>query len=545
MDAGFRCNRPGQVMGAAATLPQLWLRRCNDWAAQPALRFKQRGIWCGIGWGEYRALAEAFALALRDAGLQRGDVVALLSENRAELLVADMAIQALGLVSCALDPALPIPQLAAQLGHSRARLLLAGNAAPAALLHQARQHCPGLLAVLSLDGGAAESYVGWLARGTQIARDEPQAFAASIAAGRPDDAAVLCFSRNGRPVWLTQQLLLHHAEAVAPRFDPGDAARSLSILPFAWPTERLFTAVYPLHRGYVVHFPEDAGTILNNLREIEPQLIVAPPRLWEKLRDQTELALQDAIPLAQHAYRRAMYSGGASWLAGYTRRNLRRQLGLAGLRQAISYGAPLAPELVHWYSRLGIELRQAYGMAETAGLSVLLGEAALPGFEVSGADGAEIRLHGPGLPASVASGDLGWRNAQGDLQLVLRDRPGAGTAKMQLEGCIRLSPYIADAVIQESACLILANEEGVAKFAQDQLIPFSDMESLLRHPQVVVLLQAEVARAAAAQEQGNGLAVAKVDVLPPLAAVEAAGWLTPLLRLDHAALARGYRRHAA
>jgi long-chain acyl-CoA synthetase len=535
---------PTAVGGPPRTLPQLWMQRCREWALRPALRYKHRGVWQTITWGEYRGQAEAFGLAIESLGLRPGDCVAMVSRNRPELLIADMATQARGLVSCVLDPSLSDDALDRQLRESRCRLLVIGGTDPLPMARRAAALGLGLAGIIAFDAapeaGGVLSFQSLLAGGRKAALESPTAFDETVAAGEPHQEAILCFSlgSTGEPkaVRLPQHILLHQAVAVAPSFPLPGESRSLSILPFGMLAERLFASVYPLHSGCVVHFPEGAGTELGNLREVSPELLFAPPRLWEKLLASTELAVQDAVTIAQWAYGKASSGGGPRWLADVAARGLKRQIGLGNLRQAVTYGAPASSGLVEWYARLGISLRQVYGFAEAGGLCAILGEQVLPGYALKHGGEGDIAVRPPGGNERhwLSSGDTGRRDAQGRLDLVMRPQWSETEDVVSTQNAIRLSPYICDAIVAGGECFVLPDEEGLAKFAQDRLIPFTDLASLARHPAVNEVISGEVT----ARVGDRSWQALSIRVLPPRAAwgESEKDWLTPFQRLRPTAL---------
>jgi long-chain acyl-CoA synthetase len=303
--------------------------------------------------------------------------------------------------------------------------------------------------------------------------------------------------------------------------------------------------------GLVVHFPENSGTVFNDLREVEPQVVFAPPRFWEKLHSQVALFMRDAVAPARWVYARALADAQARqapylqgtgparepkllerWVAALAFYNLRRFLGLARVKSALTGAAPVPPDLVRWYLALGIELREAFGMTETCGFvsatrpgAVRLGWAGVPGpgMEVRLGAGDELLIRGPnvfkgywGQPQTTAealdaegwlhTGDCAELSPQGEI--AIRDRikdilitsGGKNITPSQIENLLKFSPYITDAVAVGDGrrfitALVMLDHEQVARYAQEQQVPYTDFASLARAPEVVALIGEQVALA--------------------------------------------------
>ena len=325
---------------------------------------------------------------------------------------------------------------------------------------------------------------------------------------------------------------------------PGD--RSISFLPLCHIAERMASVFNPLAMGLVVHFPESASTVFNDMREVAPHVLFAPPRFWEKLHSQIDLFMRDAIAPARWVYglaRRQSQAFTQAQLQGQAPQaslplkllralafgHIRVFLGLQNVKSALTGAAPVPPELVRWFMDCGIELREAFGMTETCGFctatpagGVRLGWAGLPAphTELKIGPQDEIWVRGDnvfggywGQPERTReaidadgwlhTGDCGEIGEHG--YLAVRDRikdilitsAGKNITPSHIESQLKFSPYITDAVVigdgrHYLTCLIMIDQEHVARFAQDQQVPYTDFASLTRAPEVLALLQAEL-----------------------------------------------------
>jgi long-chain acyl-CoA synthetase len=149
----FASSTPAPMQGCD-TPQKLWRQRCSQWADLPALRHKKKGIWHTVTWSGYFEQARAVGLALSHQGLQTGQAVAILSENRPEWLYADMGAQAMGLIGVGLYPTASAEQVAFIVQDSGARVLIVENQEQLDKALAVRGQCPELqhIVVIDLEG---------------------------------------------------------------------------------------------------------------------------------------------------------------------------------------------------------------------------------------------------------------------------------------------------------------------------------------------------------------------------------------------------------
>lgn len=543
------------------TPAQVFRHRCREWASQPALRHKQQGLWKTTRWSDYYGHVRAVALALKDQGLQRGEVVCVLAENRPEWLYVDMAAQCMGLVGNGIYPTSSAGQLQHILVDSGTRVLFVENQEQLDKAMEVRQHCPQLdrIVVMEREGlrgfsdPAVSFFDDFLAHGLGLVATHAAEFEASIDATKPEDLAFLVYTSGttGAPkgAMIMNRNLVFQLSLASDYLNtvPGD--KSVSFLPLCHIAERMSSVYNPLALGLIVHFPENSGTVFNDMREVAPHLVFAPPRFWEKMYSQIDLFMRDAIAPARWVYNTARVWGAASveaqltgkpvptsgplnrlvqWLA---LRNVRIFLGLQNVKSALTGAAPVPPDLIRWYLGCGIELREAFGMTETTGFCTATPQGALrlgwagikaPGTEIKIAAENEILIRGDNvfggywnLPEKTRESldDEGWLHTgdcgeiDGDGYLAIRDRikdilitsGGKNVTPSHIESLIKFSPYVTDAVVigdgrKYLTCLVMIEQEHVARYAQEQQIPYTDFGSLTRAPEVIALIHAEIER---------------------------------------------------
>ena len=394
----------------------------------------------------------------------------------------------------------------------------------------------------------------FMARGQVLASapDGAQRFDAAIDAGQADDIAFLVYTSGttGMPkgAMVANRNLVFQVASAPQYLNLELQDRTLSFLPLCHIAERMGTVYNPLAIGPVVHFPENSSTVFNDAREVRPHLLFGPPRFWEKMYSQVTLAMQDAIPLARWAYRRVTAEGAAlsdlrlagqpapAWrqwryrlLQKLVFSNLRSFLGLGQVKTALTGAAPVPPDLLKWTMSIGIDLIESYGLTETCGFCTATPPERIKiGFAGTRALGTEVRIgpdeeilvRGPNvfagywnLPGKTAeaidvegwlhTGDCGELDADGYLRVkdrikdIIITSGGKNITPSLIENQIKISPYIADAVIIGEArryvtCLVMIDLDNVAKVAQDRQIPYTDFASLTRAPEVVSLIRGEI-----------------------------------------------------
>lgn len=586
------------------TPARLFRLRSQQWRDVPALRRKRRGLWESVTWSEYYANVRAIALELHAIGIERNAVVCVLAENRPEWLYVDMAAQCMGFAGNGIYPTSSIDQVLYILQDSGAQAVFVENQEQLEKVLAVREQCPSLktIVVMERDGlrGLSDPQVSFfddfLLAGQRRSDTDAALFEQRIDAGRAEDLSFLVYTSGttGAPkgaMILNSNVMFQLTQVKAYLdVDPGD--KSISFLPLCHIAERMSTVFNPLAVGLIVHFPENSGTVTNDLREVAPHVLFAPPRFWEKMYSQIDLFMRDAIPLARWAYGKARESGAQvvdaklnhqpipsqPWTTQLVRwaalRNVKVFLGLQNVRCALTGAAPVPAELIRWFLTCDIELREAYGMTETAGFcastpkgGIKLGWAGMksPGTEMRIGAENEIQIRGPNvfggywkLPEKTAeaidaegwlgTGDCGELDEQG--YLAIRDRlkdilitsGGKNITPSHIESLLKFSPYITDAVVigdgrNYLTCLVMLDQEHVARHAQEQQIPYTDYTSLARAPAIAALIRTEIERInpqLARVEQVKDFRI--IDTLLTAEDEE----LTPTMKLKRKVIARKY-----
>jgi len=426
-----------------------------------ALRYKKHGLYHDISWAEYLDQVEACASALVDAGVRPGDRVGLLAENRAEWLVADIAIMAVGAINVPPHAPLTAQQVRFQFQETGVRWAFVSSSTQLDKIKQIRDELIDLQGVVLFDRHAdfdVLSWDGFLQRGRQTLGANRAELARRSAALGADDLATIMYTSgttgNPKGVMLTHGNLLTNARATNDASPRGAGAVLLAWLPFSHIYARTVDHYLAIVEGVPLCLAESAETLVQNLAEIQPTHMCSVPRFYEKALAAT------AGPDAQESQRRlrGLFGPRLAWLS--------------------SGGAPLPPAVAKAYHQAGLLVLQGYGLTESSPVisfnrkeSYKLDSVgrAIPGVEIKiGADG-EVMTRGPHVMKGywknpqattvairdgwLCTGDLGALDGDGFLTITGRKKEllvlssGKKIVPAHIEGLLVGDPCIDQAVV--------------------------------------------------------------------------------------------------
>ena len=370
-------------------LVTMFFTRASEKGDAPFLWAKSEGRWRSISWRETAEQVSSLAAALRRIGLKPGDLVVLVSENRPEWCIADLAIMAAGCVS------VPAYTTNTERDHqhilddsgARAAIVSTRKLARALLPAATRSsRCEHVIGIEPLPSGQ-ESNVSFHAWHDLIASEKPDvaATAAGAAFGRDDLACLIYTSGTGgapRGVMQHHGAILHNVEgctAIISEDFGWEEEIFLSFLPASHAYEHSGGQFFPIGLGAQIYYSEGLEKLASNIEEVRPTIMVVVPRLFEVLRQRILKSVEKQGALTNYLLMRALsigakdYAGSVplwdkpmDFLLGRTLRpKISARFG-GRIKAMVSGGAPLNPDVGIFFHSLGLTLLQGYGQTESA-----------------------------------------------------------------------------------------------------------------------------------------------------------------------------------
>ena len=545
------------------TIPKLFFQQAQAFGDdRVAMREKEFGIWCPITWKQYFEEVKYLTLGLISLGLEEGDKVAMIGDNRPEGLWAEMAALCARGVGVWLFQDSLIDEVRYIIDHSDTKFLFGEGQEEVDKALSIFHECPKLTKIIWDDPKGMRNYdedfLISLKEVQQLGREldlkQPQLFEDLIAKGHGEEVALL-FYTSGTTSLPKGALLSHNNMLTMGRslmtVDPCLATDDyVSYLPFAWIGEQMMSISCGLQIGYTINFPEGTETAQENIREIGPHVMFAPPRMYEQMTRSVQVKYLDATWLKRKFYEFASavgyrvadlkfsktpvpwYWSLLSGLADITvHKKLKDHLGLSRVRNAYTGGAAMGPDHFRFFHSMGVNLKQIYGQTEVAGISVVhrSGEIkfdtvgkAIPGTEIQITSEGEIITKSPSVflgyfknPEATAkalvdgwlhSDDRGFIDDDGHLVVFDRTkdvftlRDGKPFSPQYLETRLKFSPYIKDAwVIGNQRDYIVAvmciDYAVVGNWADEKKINYTSYHELSQQAAIYDLVETQIRQA--------------------------------------------------
>ena len=564
-----------------ATFPRFFRGLAAKHPDQTALQEKRYGIWQPMTWSTYAARVQDFAHGLAALGVERGDIVAVLGDNRPEWLIAELAAQSIGAAVVGIYPTSIGEELLHILTLARVKVVVAEDqeqvdkllklrsdadaaaADPTAAGSAAFADMPPLLVetVVFYDPHGLEQYTDASLRdfttvealGREWGAAHPGWLDEHVARGTTEDIAVICTTSGTTSRPKLAELSHHNLLAMADHLtaiDPiSSKDRYVSFLPFAWIGEQMLAVACGLSRGLTLSFPEDSATQKSDMREIGPDVMFSPPRIWEGMLSEVQVRIDEAGWLKRKVFGwgydigdkvagqrvKGRGAGGLTplyWLADQVAlRPVRDQLGLARNQHAYTGGAPLGPDVFRFFHAIGVNLKQIYGQTEICGIAVVHRDddiafhtvgTPIAGTEIKIDDNGEILLRSASVfkgyhrnPAATAeavdpegwlhTGDAGYLDDKGHLVVIDRQKDVLTTAdgtrfsSAFIENKLKFSPYIEEAVTFSAdhgmTAIITIDPMTTGSWAEHERLSYTTYTDLAAKTEVQDLVAEEVHRA--------------------------------------------------
>ncbi len=569
------------------------------------LNYKQDGDWHSLSTKELAAQVRATTLGLYSLGVRPGHHVGLLSENRSDWTIADLAV-----LNCA---AADVPIYATQapnqvsyiLNDARVEVMFISSAKQLARVQEALADVPSLKKIIAFDhfetGDPRVLYFADVqAFGRQLDRLQPDLYDRLRNQVKPESLATLIYTSGttGEPkgVMLTHDNIMSNVRSVAQGMNihAGDVA--LSFLPFSHIFERV-TIYLDLFLGVKVYLAESIDSVAQNLTEVRPHFLTSVPRLYEKIYAKTvekaeaggaakarivnwaidvakewavlENSGQPVSLLLQAKRAVAVKLVFSKWQAAFGGR----------IKNLASGGAALPLELAQVFYGAGLQILQGYGLTESSPVITMntakanrLGSCgkAVGGVTIKIAEDGEILASGRNImqgyfnkPEATAetlshdeqgnrwlhTGDIGHLDADGFLYITDRKKDliktsgGKYIAPQPVENALKQSRFINQAVVigeqrKFPAALIVPHFDALKSYAALKNIPYQDVNELLRHPQVIDLIERQIDKLT--PELGKFEKLKGVVLLDREMTIES-GELTPTLKVKRRVVMEKYK----
>ncbi len=545
----------------------------RDWGTSDpdriAMREKDFGIWQEYSWARTWDLVMDAAHGLLALGIDVGDRVSIQAEDRPEWVILDLAAVAVRGITVGFYPTNPAAEVEYLLTDCGSTVHLAEDQEQVdRVLEIDPAAVPNLARVIYCEPRGVHSYAddrlmdwdGFLVAGRQHRAENPDAVVGRMAEARPDDVMTLVYTSGTTGPPKGAMLTNANTEFSITRIVGEDGLRGkrvptaddlvVTYLPLCHVAERIFSTWHMVSCGLCLNFAESIETVTVNLREVQPTLFFAVPRIWEKLHATVMIKGGDSSPfkrlwlkfglkLAGVIGRAKVGNGGLHTpksrllnLIGYPLvfRALQERLGLRRCWHAGSGAAPIAPEVLEFFTGIGVPVYELYGMTENAAVAtgnfpgrMVLGTVGEPypdiGFRLDEETG-EIQTKHPGVFAGywnrpeqtaatftedgwLMTGDVGEWVGGSHVRIIDRIKDiiitagGKNISPSEIENSLKTSPYVKEAMVigdrrKFLSALIGIELDTVGDWALRRNIPYTTYRDLSEKPEVLELIQGVV-----------------------------------------------------
>jgi len=556
-------NGSGIEITRDLTIPKLFVSQCKRFGKNKvAMREKEFGIWLPYTWQDYYDNVKYLCLGMVSLGLKRGDKVSMIGDNRPEGLWAEMAAMCAGAIGVWLFQDSMMDEVKYIINHSDTKIFVGETQEEVDKALSIKEDCPNLEWIIWDDPKGMRNYPQPFLMsipkvqelGKELDRKEPDLFENLVREGHGDEICLL-FYTSGTTALPKGALLSHYnmltmgrnLMAIDPCYDTDDF---VSYLPFAWIGEQMMSISCGLQVGYTLNFPEEPETAQENIREIGPHVMFAPPRLYEGMTRRVQVKHIDSTWIKRKMYQFATMVGYKvaglkfekkpvplhwkvlNWVAyALMQKKLKDHLGMSRLRHCYTGGAAMGPDHFRFFHALGVNLKQIYGQTEIAGISIVHRDGdvkfdtvgtPIPETQVKITEAGEIISKSPSVflgyykneeetrktlvDGWLYSGDRGFIDEDGHLVVfdrskdVMTLRDGRPFAPQYLETRLKFSPFVQEAwVIGDERDYVTAvmciDYSVVGKWADEKKINYTSYPELSQKVEVYDLIQKQIEEA--------------------------------------------------
>jgi len=586
------------------TMNDVFHNRVHKYGDRLAIEKKMSGVWHKATWNEYYDRARAVGLGLWSLGVRKGNMVSLLSENRLEWLYADMGSLGIGACIIPVYPTLASEEIEYIINNSESKIIVPENKNQLKKVLEIADKCPGLEKIIVMEEKDAVghskiiSFKDLMELGHKKNAEDPTLFEKLSQEVTVNDLATIVYTSgttglpkgamitHGNIFWVVQSL-----DAIRPPF-ASDKDCTVPFLPLSHVFERIAGHFYGMYCGITASYAESIDTLLADFEEKRPTMILAVPRVCEKVYQKIMAQVKEQSPFKQKIFAWGQKVGSR---ISERREKHRRIPFLLRLKYKIAYaiifkklqdklggrvtwmtasGAPTADEIIRFFNAAGITVIQGYGMTEATAPATMqslsdyrIGTTGkpIPGMDIKIADDGEILLKGGNvikgywkLPNETRdaftpdgyfmSGDIGMFDDEGNLLITDRKKDliitsgGKNVAPQKIENMFKSDPLFTQFIVigerkKYLTGLCNINPEEAAALANDEGITFNKPAELLENPKFLDIVQKHVDernRHLGAYENIIKIRIVKSDFS------QEGGELTPSLKLKRKVVLQKY-----
>ena len=385
------------------TIPQLLRWRVGQTGDKVALREKDFGYWNNYTWNDFYDRVRKAALGLEKIGLKKGDKIALIGDNIPEMLFVAIGAQSIGAISAGVYQTSLPDEIAELVNYMDVKVVFCDDQEQVDKLVEVRDRIPQVTKIIYEDPRGMRDYRSddWylfiddlFEMGAAEQAENPHKFDTLIDRGKPDDVCHFCLTSGttglSKASMMTHKNYINMGIQITKVDYLADTDEYLSFLPFAWIGEQMNSFGVAMATGITINFPESVETSMEDLKEIGPHFMFGAPRIYETIRSQIWLKIDESYWLNRLMYEKFIKIGEKAaryrmsgekmpaslrfmaWLGKIMVTDpLINQIGLYRLRRAYTGGAALGPELFTFYQAIGVNLKQIYGQTEITGIAYM------------------------------------------------------------------------------------------------------------------------------------------------------------------------------
>ena len=523
---------------------------------KPAFLRKINGIWSGVSYKNYRNQVKFFSTGLISMGLKQGDNVALISENRIEWPVSDIALLSAGAVVVPIYPSLTAQQMEYILTNAEIKYIILSNQFQFNKIKKIKSNIQSLKKIITFNNisdGSEESTINYsdvIKIGEKFCDTNESYFDELLTGVKPEDTATIIYTSGttGEPkgVELSHKNFVSNLRAVASFTEVNEKDISISYLPLCHVFERMAGNYFIFGCGATIAYADSIDSVAENFLEIRPTIMTTVPRLFEKVHAKIIKSVSKSSELKQKIFNSAISIGkkyAETAKKGFVPLNLRFKRKLADklvfsqlrdrlggrMRFFCSGGATLKKEIGEFFEAIGVLIMEGYGLTETSPVIAMNRMTAykfgtvgwvLPGVEINIASDGEILTRGNHVMKGYynnkkatdevidkdgwfKTGDIGHMDSESYLTITDRKKNifvssgGKNIAPQPLEDLFLSSKYIDQFVLlgdrrQFLSALIVPDFGYIKEFADSNNIPYNDINELINNEQIYKLIETDI-----------------------------------------------------